>query len=342
MALAETDLDKLELQLSAQLDRVSHSGDLELIKRDWLGKEGTIKRLLKELGTIPAESRPKVAAKLNSLKDKLEAFLREKEQEFVSLAISSKLQSEYLDLSLPARSSGRGSLHPITRVERKMVRALRPFGLRVEQGPEIETEYFCFDSLNIPKHHPARDMQDTFFTSTGHVLRTHTTSVQARTLKRGGLPVKVLSPGKAYRNETVDASHTAMFHQFELIWIEKGLTLSNLMGVLAYVARSIYGKRVKYRFRPKFYPYTEPSLGLDVACSLCKGEGCSSCGGAGWATVVGSGMVHRNVLVEFGYNPEEVSGIAFGFGTTRLAGQEFGIPRLKMIYGNDLRILKTV
>lgn len=328
--------------MTAQLKRVTHSADLELIKRDWLGKDGTIKLLLKELGTLPADVRPKVASKLNALKDQLEQFIRTKEQELVAQQIAGKLQGEYLDLSLPAKFPGRGMLHPLTRVERKMARALKPFGLRVVHGPEIETEYFCFDSLNIPRHHPARDMQDTFFTETGHVLRTHTTSVQARTLKKGGLPIKILSPGRAYRNETVDASHSAMFHQFELIWIDKDLTLANLMAVLALVAREIYGKRVKIRFKPKFYPYTEPSVGLDVACSLCKGEGCSFCGGAGWATVVGSGMVHKNVLIEFGYNPAEVSGIAFGFGTARLASQEFGLPKLRMIYTDDLRILKGV
>jgi len=342
MALSGTNLDQLEAELETELARVTHAADLELMRRDWLGKEGTFKRLLREVGALPSEERPQIASRLNALKSKLEEFLRAKTDELGASEITARLEGEYLDLSLPGKFPGRGVLHPITRIERKVTRALKPFGLRVVHGPEIETDYFCFDSLNIPKHHPARDMQDTFYTNTGHLLRTHTTSVQARTLKQGGLPVKVLSPGKAYRNETIDASHSAMFHQYELIWIDKGLTLANLMAMLALVAKEVYGKRVKIRFKPKYYPYTEPSIGLDVACSLCKGEGCSFCGGAGWATVVGSGMVHKNVLVEFGYNPAEVSGMAFGFGTSRLASQEFSLPRLKMIYGNDLRVFKSL
>jgi phenylalanyl-tRNA synthetase alpha chain len=215
-------------------------------------------------------------------------------------------------------------------------------------GPEIETEYYCFDSLNIPKHHPARDMQDTFYTETGHVLRTHTTSVQARLLQTRSLfegkklPIKVASFGKVYRNETEDASHTAMFHQFELVWVEKGLTLANLLAMITHIVKELYGKRRKVQFVPKFYPYTEPSIGPRIDCVICKSAGCPSCGGAGWVTVGGAGMIHRNVLLEFGFNPDEVAGFAFGLGSSRLAGQMYNLPHLRAVYENDLRILKKV
>lgn len=332
------DLEKLALDFDEQLKKVASPSDLAMLKRDWLGKEGAIRGKLRDVGKLPVDQRPQVAVQINELKSKIEIALSELENKSAGRELSLRLSSEYQDLSLPGKVQGRGQLHPLTRVERKLISALRRFGLSVTFGPEIESEYFCFDSLNIPKHHPARDMQDTFFTSTGHVLRTHTTSVQARSLKEGGLPIKVLSPGRVYRNESADAWHTAMFHQFELIWLDKGLTLSHLMGLMSFVARELYGKKRKIRFKPKHYPYTEPSLGLDIAFDSHEGEQ----GRVNWVTVVGAGMIHQKVLKEFGYDPSKVSGLAFGFGTSRLAVERFGMPDMRSFYENDLRIFKEL
>ena len=325
--LAAMDLDSLEKSLVTALDAVRTRSDLELIKRDWLSKDGHLKTLFRQLREVPDESRAKVASKLNSLKERLEQFIETSEKNFESESLDQSLKQEFVDLSLPGYFPGPGRIHPITLIERKIMGVLRPFGFRAVMGPEIETEYFCFDSLNIPKHHPARDMQDTFYTESGHVLRTHTTSVQARTLQKGGLPIKIACFGRTYRNETEDASHSAMFHQFDLVWLDEGLTLSNLMALIQHILKELYGKRRKVRFVPKFYPYTEPSIGALVSTD------------SGWVTVGGAGMIHRKVLVEFGYNPEKVSGFAFGLGTTRLAAEAFELERVKQLYENDLRVL---
>ncbi|MBX7139196.1 MAG: phenylalanine--tRNA ligase subunit alpha [Oligoflexia bacterium] len=340
MELSKLNLSEVKESLLAQLKRISTPQDVEILKRDWLSKEGTLKLLFKQLRDIPAERKPEVAAGLNDLKQLLEQFVSEQEQRLAADLREKSARSEFVDLSLPSRWSGLGSVHPISLVERRIAEILRPFGFRNVLGPEVETEYYCFDSLNIPPHHPARDMQDTYYTANGLVLRTHTTSVQARELQKGGLPVKVASFGRVYRNETEDASHQAMFHQFELVWLEAGLTLSHLMGLISHILKELYGKRRKVKFVPKFYPYTEPSIGPQVDCTFCKGSGCPACGGAGWVTIAGAGMVHRNVLREFGYDPEKVSGFAFGLGTSRLASQFSGISALKTLYDNDLRLLK--
>ena len=346
--LSEQNLKALRQRFTQQLQGVVHQADIDLIKRDWTAKDGIIKELFKGLRDVAPEQKPTVAALLNSLKESVESALEAKERSFRQSALQKQLEEEYLDLSLPEMGPGLGTVHPISIVEERILQILRPFGFESVMGPEIETEYYCFDSLNIPKHHPARDMQDTFYTESGHVLRTHTTSVQARLLQSRALfegkrlPVKVASFGKVYRNETEDASHTAMFHQFELVWVEKGLTLSNLLGLITHIVKELYGKRRKVQFVPKFYPYTEPSIGPRIDCAICKSAGCPSCGGAGWVTVGGAGMIHRNVLLEFGFNPDEVAGFAFGLGSSRLAGQMYNMPHLRAVYENDLRILKEI
>jgi len=212
----------------------------------------------------------------------------------------------------------------------------------VVEGPEVEHPYYNFDALNIPEHHPARDMQDTFWVDGGWLLRSHTTTVQARVLQqRPTPPVRVASLGRVYRNEAVDATHTAMFHQMEGIWVDRGLTFAHLKGTLAVIARALYGDQ-PIRFKPKFYPYTEPSVGVDLQCSVCQGAGCEACHGAGWVTILGSGMIHPKVFLEFGYDPDEVSGIAFGFGTSRMAAQRAGVVKSRTLYEQDIRVHRHV
>ena len=346
--LSQVQINELSDRFNRQLLEIQRLEDVELLRRDWLGKEGSIKELFKKLRDVPAEEKPAVAAALNQLKELVESELETKEVGFKSKTLLKQLEEQYLDLSLPEAGAPLGAVHPVTIVEERITALLRPFGFQNVNGPEIETDYYCFDSLNIPKHHPARDMQDTFYTETGHVLRTHTTSVQARILQQRSLfenkklPIKVSSLGRVYRNETEDASHTSMFHQYELVWVDEGLTLSHLLGLITHILKDLYGKRRKVRFVPKFYPYTEPSIGPQIDCSVCKGEGCPSCGNAGWVTVGGAGMIHRNVLSEFGFDPDKVSGFAFGLGTSRLAGQVYNFPHLKSVYDNDLRVLKEI
>ena len=335
MDLQSLDIEQLKSVLAEQLEKVKSLSDLDLLKRDWLGKEGTLKTLFKQLGQLDAERRPTVAAGLNTIKATLEEFIQTESSKLKSQSMQAALTSERLDMSLPASDPGVGRIHPITFVNRKLTRLLQRYGFEVIYGPEIETEYFCFDALNIPPHHPARDMQDTFYTSTGHVLRTHTSSVQARVLREGKLPVKAACPGRVYRNETEDAQHTAMFHQYDIIWVEHGLTLSHLMGLMSQLVKDIYGKRRKVRFVPKFYPYTEPSIGVEVSSTSMSGE-------RGWVTVEGPGMVHRNVLLEFDYDPNQATGFAFGLGVMRLAAEHCHFASGKMLYENDLRIMKDV
>lgn len=345
--LSQEFIAELGVRFRKELGLVQRTEDVDVVRRDWLGKEGTIRELLKGLRDVPVEQKPMVAAGLNALREEVERECQTKEQLLKEAQLQERLSQQYLDLSLPGATPGLGAAHPVTLVEERITAILKPFGFVNIAGPEVETEYFCFDSLNVPKHHPARDMQDTFYTDTGHLLRTHTSSVQSRVMQQralfegGRLPIKVASLGRVYRNETEDASHQSMFHQYELLWIEPGLTLSHLMGLITHILKELYGQRRKVRFVPKFYPYTEPSIGPQIDCVVCKGEGCSACGGAGWATVAGGGMVHVNLLREFKFDPEKVSGFAFGLGTSRLAAQMYGFPHLRAVYENDLRLLKS-
>lgn len=225
---------------------------------------------------------------------------------------------------------------------------MRQLGFEFVDGPEVEHPFYNFDALNIPEHHPARDMQDTFWVQGGWLLRSHTTTVQARVLERQPqLPIRVASYGRVYRNEAVDATHLAMFHQFEGIWLDRGLSFAHLKGTLSFIARALYGDH-RIRFKPKFYPYTEPSVGVDLECSVCHGHGldmgrqCEACHGAGWVTILGAGMVHPKLLLEFGYDPEQVTGIAFGLGTTRMAAQKTGASKVRSLYEQDQRVMRTL
>lgn len=331
-----------ELKSAIELFKITNEEDLEAFKKNYLGKDGEIKKLFETLKEVAPEEKKNFAQVANEIKSIAEKKFQDAKDRISENRVREKTSKEFLDFSLPGLFGGHGSLHPITRVEMMISDILKPFGFKNVLGPEIESEYFCFDALNIPQHHPARDMQDTFYTHgllDAQVLRTHTTSVQARTLKEETPPIKIASFGKVYRNETEDASHQAMFHQFELVWVEEGLTLSHLMGLIQHILKGLYGKKRKVRFVPKFYPYTEPSIGAQIDCTICGGKGCPACGGAGWVTIGGAGMVHRKVLEEFNIDADKVSGFAFGLGTARLASQLTGVPKLKNLYDADVRVV---
>jgi phenylalanyl-tRNA synthetase alpha chain len=342
MSTETCNYQNLEQQLDQAVAAVASAEELEALRLTWLGKEGILKAAFAALREVPTDQKGQVAASLNACKQRVEDFVRDRQAYFADQERGQRLQKEFIDCSLPGNFAGIGKVHPLRLVERRIEQILSGFGFQVVEGPEIETEYYCFDALNIPKHHPARDMQDTFYTDTGHLLRTHTTSVQARVLEQGQLPVKIISAGRVYRNETEDSAHQAMFHQYDLVWIDKGITLSHLMAVLSHILKALYGRERRVRFVSKFYPYTCPSIGGQIDCALCSGKGCSACKGSGWVTIVGAGMVHENVLREFNYDPKEVGGMAFGLGTSRLASQFYQAPNLKILYDSDLRYLKAV
>jgi len=332
-------VDALLQQFRTDLDAAADPAAVEEVRRTHTGKKSPIKTAFKELRNVAPEERSTVAAALNSASETITAELEVATKTIATNALAAQLNAEWEDLSMPGQTTRRGARHPLTVVENRCMDVLRRLGFELVDGPEIEAAYYNFDALNIPEHHPARDMQDTFWVTGGLLLRSHTTTVQARVLEsKPPLPIRIASAGRVYRNEAVDATHLAMFHQLEGLWIDRGLTFANLKGLLSFIAKSLYGEG-RIRFKPKFYPYTEPSVGVDLACALCDGEGCEACHGAGWVTILGAGMVHPKVFKEFGYDPDEVSGIAFGLGTTRMAAQWAGVSKVKSLYDQELAVL---
>ena len=332
-------------QFHADLASAQTPEALQELRSKYLGKKSYVKTALKSLGTMPADERPKFAKDVNEAQTAIERELDEAVARVARIAADKQIESEWQDLTMPGIAQERGSVHPLTQVQQVCMDVMRRLGFELAEGPEVETPYFNFDALNIPENHPARDMQDTFWLPNNLLLRSHTTTVQARVLQsKPPLPIKVVSPGRTYRNEAVDATHLAMFHQFEGIWIEEGLTFGDLKGTLLEIAKSIYGADHRFRFKPKYYPYTEPSVGMDIQCAVChaKDENCRACGGAGWVTILGSGMVHPKVFMEFGYDHTKLSGIAFGLGISRIAAQAAGIKAIKPLYEQDLRVHRSI
>jgi phenylalanyl-tRNA synthetase alpha chain len=340
--MSRPDVNAILATFRAELAAASDPATVDVVRRAHAGKKSPLKDALRSLRDVPAEERPAVAAAINDAQAAIEAELEAAAERLEAQALEVRLANEWQDLTLPGLAPERGARHPLTEVESRCMEVMRQLGFAVVEGPEVEHPWYNFDALNIPEHHPARDMQDTFWVDGGWLLRSHTTTVQVRVLQeRPAPPIKVVSFGRVYRNEAVDATHTAMFHQFEGIWVDRGLTFAHLKGTLAFVVRSVFGEG-RIRFKPKFYPYTEPSVGVDLACQRCDGAGCEACHGAGWITILGAGMIHPKVFLGFGFDPDEVSGIAFGFGTTRLAAQRAGLVKAAALYEQDLRVFRRV
>jgi len=333
------DVDGLLVAFRADLSAATDLDALDSVRRAHCGKKSPVKLALRGLRDVPSEDRPAVAAAIHGVRATIDDELGQVRERLEASAVASRLDAEWADLSMPGLATPRGALHPVTVVERRCMEMMRQLGFVIERGPEVERPFYNFDALNIPEHHPARDMQDTFWVEGGLVLRSHTTTIQARVLEsKPQLPIRVAAFGRVYRNEAVDATHLAMFHQFECIWVDRGLTFGHLKGLLGFIARSLYGEDKKIRFKPKFYPYTEPSVGVDISCGGCEGDGCDACHGAGWVTILGAGMVHPKVFTQFGYDPAEVSGVAFGMGTSRMAAQYSGVTKVRSLYEQDLRV----
>lgn len=322
-------------ELIKELSNAKTTQDLDNIKSKWLGKKSALKVKFDALKDAPADRRQAIGAELNNERVKIEELIENAKSEVSKRIIESTLANDNFDMTLPGVSASIGALHPVTIIEEKCINALRRLGFVPVEGPEIETPKYNFDLLDIPPHHPARDMQDTFWIKKEELLpRTHTTSVQSRYMMslngdESKLPVKIVSPGRTYRNEAVDANHLAIFHQFEGLWVGHNVKLSELKGTIEFILKEIYGNDVKVRFKPKFYPYTEPSVGADILTDR------------GWITIVGAGMVSPQVMKNFGFDPDRVTGFAFGFGTSRLAG-EFAGANMRELYGMDLRVFKNI
>ena len=339
---------ELEQTLTAFRDELAGAQSPEAVQElrtKYLGKKSYVKTALKSLGAMPAEERPRFAKDVNDAQTTIERELDAAVARIANEAVERQVREEWQDLTMPGVAQERGAAHPLTQVHETCMAVMRRLGFTIAEGPEVESPYYNFDALNIPENHPARDMQDTFWLPNDLLLRSHTTTVQARVLQqKPPLPIKVVAAGRVYRNEAVDATHLAMFHQFEGIWVEEGLTFGDLKGTLLEIAKSIYGAGHQFRFKPKYYPYTEPSVGMDMQCTVCLGreEDCPTCKGAGWITILGSGMIHPKVFIEFGYDHTKLSGIAFGLGTTRIAAQASGMTALKPLYEQDLRVHRTI
>jgi phenylalanyl-tRNA synthetase alpha chain len=316
------------------------SAELEEVRVRFLGRQGVLTQLLRALGTLAPEERPLVGAAANEAKREIEALLATRLLATQEAERRARRATERLDLTLPGRRPPWGALHPLTRVHDEIVAIFAGLGFSVAEGPEIETDYHNFEALNIPRDHPARDMQDTFYLSESTLLRTHTSPVQVRTMLAQKPPVRIIVPGRVFRRDIFDASHSPMFHQVEGLAVDRSITMSDLKGTLELFAREMFGRESRTRFRPSFFPFTEPSAEMDVLCFVCHGSGCRLCKQGGWLEILGSGMVHPQVLKNVGYDPEEVTGWAFGMGIERIAMLKYGIDDLRLFFDNDLRFLK--
>ena len=308
------------------------------IKVRYLGKSGELTALLKGIKDLSPEERPSFGAKVNELRNYIESALQSKLAEMKELEMQRRLQQEKVDVSLTDVRPW-GALHPVTFVENEICRLMTAMGFEVLSGPEIETDYYNFQALNIPYDHPARDMQDTFYITDGILLRTHTSPMQARLMEKKKPPIKMLCPGKVFRSDS-DASHSPVFHQIEALVVDENVTLCDLKGTLEYLASKLFGKSTKVRFRPSFFPFTEPSVEVDLSCSNCGGNGCSLCKGTGWIEVLGAGMVNPFVLENCGIDSSKYNGYAFGMGLERIAMIKYGIPDIRLFYENDARFIK--
>ena len=334
-------LDDLRNEALKAIDQGNSPEALNDLRVKYLGKNGELTLLLRQTGKLPAEQRPAFGQKANTIRAQIENLINEKREELIKVQQEKKIQEEKIDLSLPGYRLRKGSMHPITMVLDEIKDIFIGLGFSVVEGPEIETDYYDFPALKIPLDHPAREMQDTFYLSEDLLLRTHTSPMQARTMEAQApqLPIKIIVPGKVYRRDE-DATHTPMFHQVEGLLVDERVSLSHLKGILLSFAQQMFGQDREIRLRPSFFPFTEPSVEVDISCFACGGSGCRLCKGTGWIEILGAGMVHPNVLRMSGYNPQEASGLAFGMGVERIAMLKYGIDDLRHLFQNDLRFLR--
>ena len=336
-------IEKLDAIVKEALDAlagIAVAAELEQAKAKWLGKTGALTELLKSLGKLSNEERPAAGARINAAKQQIETALNARRYAIKARALEQQLAQEALDVSLPGRGLGAGGLHPVTRTLSRIEALFRSIGFEVADGPEIETDFYNFTALNIPENHPARAMHDTFYVDDKHVLRTHTSPVQIHYMQNHRPPLRIIAPGRVYRCDS-DVTHTPMFHQVEGLWVDERVSFAELKGVLTDLMQRFFEReQLVTRFRPSFFPFTEPSAEMDIGCVMCEGKGCRVCSHTGWLEVLGCGMVHPNVLEHVNIDSEKYTGFAFGLGAERLAMLRYGVNDLRLFFENDLRFLK--
>jgi phenylalanyl-tRNA synthetase alpha chain len=334
-------LEKIKSEVKEALNKVKSLEEVNELKVKYLGKKGELTQVLRGMGQLAPEERPIIGQLANEIRDELNKVLDEQVKKIKKIEQEQKLNLETIDVTLPGKQFFKGTKHPLSLVIEEAKQIFMGLGFQIAEGPEIETDYYNFEALNLPKDHPARDMQDTFYITSDVVLRTHTSPVQVRSMESltPEVPVKIICPGKVYRKDD-DATHSPMFHQIEGLVIDMGIRMSDLKGVLLAFVQQMFGPDRKIRFRPSYFPFTEPSAEVDVSCGICKGDGCKACSYTGWLEILGSGMVHPNVLKYGGYDPTKVTGFAFGMGVERIAMLKYNINDMRLFFENDIRFLR--
>lgn len=335
----QAQIAEIRQQALDSVENAQNMQELTAARVRFLGKKGELTKLLRSMGGLSPEERPVFGKMVNEVRDELEEIWDKREAELFRLEEEQRLQAEALDITLPGRKPAQGTLHPITLVVNEAKEIFMGMGYEVVDGPEVELDYYNFEALNIPPDHPARDMQDTFFFNENLLLRSQTSSVQIRTMEHRQPPIRIIAPGKVYRADA-DVTHSPMFHQIEGLVIDEGITFSDLKGTLELFIERMFGSDTKTRFRPSYFPFTEPSAEVDVSCIMCHGTGCRVCQDTGWLEILGCGMVDPRVLKGVGYDPNKVSGFAFGMGVERIAMLRYGINDIRLLFENDIRFLK--
>lgn len=336
----EEQIKKIQENTSKSIKQAQSKQELNDIRVKVLGKKGELTLILRSMGSLSAEERPIVGNKVNEAKKEIEELITQKEKELKIKELEKRLETENIDITEPSKKINIGSIHPITQIIDQIKEVFLGMGYSIADGPEVETAHYNFDQLNTPSDHPARDLQDTFYITEDVILRTQTSPVQARVMETQKPPIKIICPGAVYRSDTLDATHSPVFHQIEGLVVDKNITMTDLKGTLEMFAKKCLGENTKIRFRPHHFPFTEPSAEADVSCFVCGGKGCRVCKQEGWIELLGCGMVHPNVLRNCGIDPEVYSGFAFGCGVERIAMAKFGIDDLRLLYENDVRFLK--
>ena len=338
----EERIERLRTEALAAIRAAKSLAELDAVRVKYLGKKGAFTAILRGMGNVSKEERPTIGKIVNIAKAKVEAAIEKQNGALKADALRVRLASEKIDVTLPGRANTLGHLHPLTQTLERIKDIFFRMGFSVEEGPEIEKDYYNFEALNLPKDHPARDMQDSFYITEDILMRSQTSPVQARTMEKNeaNAPIRMIAPGRVYRRDEYDATHSPMFTQVEGLVIDKGITLADLKGTLELFLHQIFNDDIGVRFRPSFFPFTEPSAEVDISCVMCHGKGCRVCKGTGWLEILGSGMVHPHVLEMSGYDPKKVSGFAFGMGVERIAMLSYGVDDLRLFYDNDMRFLR--
>jgi phenylalanyl-tRNA synthetase alpha chain len=333
-------IEEIKKSAKEKIESITTLQELQDLKVKYLGKKGELTSILKGLGGLSPEERPKIGSMVNQVRDELEKSIENAEKSMKEKALEQRLEKEKIDVTMPSNNIQLGSVHPITQVIEDVKEIFLGMGYSIADGPEVERTYYVFDQLNTPIDHPARDLQDTFYVTEDVILRTQTSSVQIRTMENQKPPIKIICPGAVYRSDTVDATHSPLFHQIEGLVVDKNITMTDLKGTLEMFVKNCLGPNTKIRFRPHHFPYTEPSAEADVSCFVCGGKGCRVCKNEGWIELLGCGMVHPKVLENCGIDSNVYSGFAFGFGVERIAMAKFGIDDMRLLFENDVRFLK--